>query len=279
MWLLKLVSYLPLSVLFRFSDFLYFVVYRVVGYRKKMVRKNLINSFPEKTEQERIAIEKAYYKNLCDYGVETIKLLTIDLDELKTRMRYLNPEVINQYYAKNTPVILLYSHYFNWEWLGLSGCMWLDAGIDFIYQPVKNSLINNLLLAIRMRLNAYPIERNNTAREMIRRKDIVRGTLLIADQFPGQGGDKRFYLNFLNQNTAFFYACQQIPIMTQYPAIYHAIKKIKRGYYTCELIEVGKPPYASTDESVIRGYAREVEKSIRQDPTLWLWSHNRWKNR
>src|SRR4051812_47347408 len=101
MFILKLLSQLPFGVLYVFSDFLYFVAYHVIRYRRALVNKNLRNSFPEKTDDKIKKIEKAFYKNLCDYAVETLKLLTISREELGKRMRFNVEGFIDQFVSKN----------------------------------------------------------------------------------------------------------------------------------------------------------------------------------
>ena len=54
----KLVALLPFRVLYGISDFLYLIIYHVIKYRIKVVRLNLQNSFPEKSDAWRKDIEK-----------------------------------------------------------------------------------------------------------------------------------------------------------------------------------------------------------------------------
>lgn len=279
MWLLKLLSRLPLRILYGFSTFLFFVSYHLVKYRRKLVRKNLRSSFPNKSEVERQQIERQFYRNLCDYAVETLKLLTISKEELAKRMSYTNPELMGRLTAQGHTVLLLSSHHFNWEWLLVSGSISLPAPIDFVYQPVKNAFFNEVTQMARTRFGAYAVKRNDIAREIIKRRDRIRGIAIVADQYPGHGNDKRYFTQFLNQETAFFYGSQQMAMLTQAPVLYAVVRRIKRGHYTCTLVEVGKPPYSKTDESVVANYANEVEKVIVERPSEWLWSHNRWKNK
>lgn len=253
--------------------------YYLVRYRRKLVRKNLANSFPQLTEKERKRIEKSFYKNLSDYAVETLKLLTISKAELKGRMVYTNPELLDGYKQSNQSIILLSSHQFNWEWLLVSGNLWLPVPIDFVYQPLHSKFVDNLMQTCRMRFGGHAIKRNEVARELVKRKNIVRGIAIVADQYPGRKHDKRFETTFLNQHTAFFYGSQQMANLTQYPVLYGSVKKIKRGHYTCTLIKVTDPPYAEGTETVIKNYSQLVEQAILSDPAGWLWSHNRWKNR
>lgn len=243
------------------------------------MRKNLRKSFPAKPMDEIITIEKSFYKNLCDYAVETLKLLTLSGDELKKRMRYTNPEMVYTYRDQHKSVLLLSSHQFNWEWLLASGMLSLHLPIDFVYQPTKNKFVNTLIQECRTRFGGYAIKRNSVARELAKRKKLTRGIAIVADQYPGHGTDKKYVTKFLNQDTAFFYGCQQMANLTQYPAVYAVVERIRRGYYTCTLRNVGEPPYGKEDETVIANYARAVERVIQDHPSGWLWSHNRWKKR
>ena len=278
MLLIRLFAKLPLRVLYVIADCFFVVGYYAVGYRRKMIRKNLANSFPGKSVEDLAIIEKQFFRNLCDYAVETIKLLSLSEVEIKNRMKFTNASVLQEYASKNQSVILLSSHQFNWEWLLVSGTISLPMKIDFVYQAVQNKFFDNVMLAIRSRFGAYPIERYQVAREIVKRKNIVRATAIVADQYPGHN-DKYFCTKFLNQETAFFFGLQQMATLMQYPVFYASVVKLKRGYYSVTLLPCGQPPYAKDDVSVLKAYVKGIESSISQQPANWLWSHNRWKQR
>jgi|JI10StandDraft_1071094.scaffolds.fasta_scaffold00415_18 KDO2-lipid IV(A) lauroyltransferase len=277
MFFLKLLSRIPLPILYWFSDFLFFMSYRVVGYRRKLVKKNLKRSFPEKSKAELKSIEKEFYKNLCDYAVETLKLLTISEAELRKRMQFTNLPAVKAILDTETSIIMFASHQFNWEWLLAAGS--LNHPIDFVYQQQSSKLFDNFSLAGRMRFGAYPIKREQVARESISRKSITRGIAIMADQFPGKKRDKKYWTTFLNQDTAFFQAISQLTVMLQYPVVYTAIRKKKRGYYEAEYMVIDNPPYEKGSDLMVDHYARATEKIIKENPAGWLWSHNRWKKK
>jgi KDO2-lipid IV(A) lauroyltransferase len=279
MILIRLISKLPFGALYALSDFLFFITYYVIGYRSKMVSKNLRQSFPEKDEKELKKIRKQFYKNLADYGVETLKLLTLSEQQLRKRMVYRNPEAVNEFISHGQSVLLLSSHQFNWEWLLAAGCFSLPMKIDFVYQPQGSEFFNRFSLLTRSRFGGYGILRSNVAREVIKRKDILRGIAIVADQFPGHENDKKYWTTFLNQRTAFFQSINQLAILTQYPAFYAAVKRVKRGYYEVELIKISQPPYDRDTFHIVDQYARATEEVINKYPVGWLWSHNRWKDR
>ncbi|HEY5746703.1 MAG TPA: lysophospholipid acyltransferase family protein [Chryseolinea sp.] len=279
MFFIRLLSRLPLPVLYAFSDFLFAVSYYLVRYRRAMVQKNLKNSFPEKTEAERSRIEKQFFKDLCDYAVEMLKLLTISQEELGRRVVFKNPEVSNRYILNGQSLLNLASHNFNWEWLLVAGSFTLPGQMDFVYQSVNSKFFDDFSYACRTRFGAYGIKRDEVAREIVKRKHIVRNIALVGDQYPGYKHDKKYATRFLNQDTVFFYGSSQLAQLTQYPVMYYAMKKVKRGHYETHIVELAQPPYAKDSDVVMEHYVRELEKVIRENPSQWLWSHNRWKTR
>lgn len=279
MFFIRLLSRLPFPVLYAFSDFLFFVSYRLVRYRRAMVWKNLKNAFPEKTDVELRGIEKEFFKNLCDYGVEMLKLCTISQEELGRRMVFKNPEVSNRYIHQGQSLLNLASHNFNWEWLLVAGSFTLPGEMDFVYQSVNSKFFDEFSLQCRSRFGAHGIKRDEVAREIIKRRHIVRNIALVGDQYPGYRHDKKFATHFLNQDTVFFYGSNMLAQLTQYPVMFYALRKVKRGYYETTIIELSTPPYGKDSTTVIARYVEELEKLIRQNPSQWLWSHNRWKTR
>lgn len=275
----RLLSRLPFWVLYAISDFLFVISFYFIRYRRNLVWKNLKNSFPEKPEPELRSIEKEFYQNLCDYAVEMLKLLTISQAELDRRVVFKNPEISAKYILQGQSLLNLASHHFNWEWLLTAGSFKLPGQMDFVYQPVNNAFIDRFSLISRTRFGAYAIRRDEVAREIIKRKNIVRNIALVGDQYPGYTHDKKYPITFLNQDTVFFYGSNQLALLTQYPVMYYAMRKVKRGYYETTIVELARPPYEKDNHDVLEKYVREVERVILEKPAEWLWSHNRWKTR
>jgi KDO2-lipid IV(A) lauroyltransferase len=92
-WILSL---LPLTILYLFSDLIYVVLYYIVSYRRQVVYTNLKNSFPEKTDKERKIIEKKFYRHLADLIVEILKMTHMSKKEQAKRFTYTNLEVIDK---------------------------------------------------------------------------------------------------------------------------------------------------------------------------------------
>ena len=279
MFFARLLSRAPLSVLYFLSDVLFLISFYVVRYRRKLVRKNLQASFPHKQPQALYEIEKSFYKNLCDYAVETLKLITISREELKRRMVFTNPHITEKYRQQNQSILILAAHQFNWEWLVTAACFNLPFQIDFVYQQVNNGFFDKISRATRTRFGAHAIMRQEVAREIVKRRHILRAIATMADQYPGYNHDKKFIAPFLHQQTVFFHGVNQMAQLTQYPVLFFQIKKVRRGYYETHAVELAMPPHAKDDNTVIERYIAIVEQAIHESPTTWLWSHNRWKQR
>jgi KDO2-lipid IV(A) lauroyltransferase len=279
MILVRMLSRLPLWILYLVSDFLFILSFHVFRYRRRQVWRNLKNAFPEKTDKYLRGVERQFYRNLCDYAVEMLKLVTIGKEELDRRVTFSNPEVANRYLEQGQSTLNLASHTFNWEWMLTAGSFKLKGAMDFVYQPVHSKFFNELSLLCRTKFGAYPIRRDAVAREIVKRKGVVRNVAIVGDQYPGYPHDKKFPITFMNQETVFFYGSVQLAVLTQYPVFYYRMRKMKRGYYEASIVELGTPPYGANDKNIIERYVKSLEELIRENPSEWLWSHDRWKTR
>lgn len=271
MFALKVISRLPLGVLYILSDLIFFVTFYILRYRRSVVMTNLENSFPQKSKNELRSISRLFYRNLCDYAAETLRLLSIDSKELRERVVFTNADVIKEFTGKNQSVLMLASHQFNWEWLLAAGCLYLPVPVDFVYLPQSSKLANAFALAIRTRFGAFAIPRETVGREGQRRKHITRATAIVADQFPGHFNHRRYFATFLGQRTAFFYGITQLAALQNAVSYFASIKKTTRGHYEVTLIKLD-------DSRIIDDYIIESEKIIHEQPEGWLWSHRRWKD-
>ena len=200
MWLF---SALPFRILYILSGFNYLLMYRVGKYRRKVVRENLAKSFPEKTDAERLQIERKFYRYLSDYMLEDLKLLHMSAEDLYQRMTYKNTEQYLELTEKYGGIIVMIPHYANYEWLIGMGAIMKPGDVPVqVYKPLKDKYLDELFRRIRSRFGGYNIPKHSTAREIIKLKregkKMVVG--LITDQWPS--GD-RYWTTFLGQETAF----------------------------------------------------------------------------
>ena len=274
MWLF---SALPFRVLYVLSDFNYLLMYHVGRYRRKVVRENLEKSFPEKTETERLQIERKFYRYLSDYMLEDLKLLHMSAEDLCQRMIYKNTEQYLELTEKYGGIIVMIPHYANYEWLIGMGSVMKPGGVDVqVYKPLKDKYLNELFKQIRSRFGGYNIPKHSTAREIIKLKregkNMVVG--LITDQWPS--GD-RYWTTFMGQETAFLNGAERIAKMMNFPVFYCELTKTRRGYCEAEFKLMTEAPKETVEGEITDMFAHELEQTIRREPAYWLWSHKRWK--
>mgnify|MGYP003423313254 FL=1 len=274
-----LLSLLPLSVLYVLSDILFVLAYYVLRYRKRLVRKNLMDSFPEKNKSEIIKIEKGFYLFLCDYIVESMKLLTISKKNLQRRMVFKGTETVDEIIQDGQSCAIYLGHYCNWEWItSLPLYVTKDAQCGQIYHPLENKDFDRLFLRLRERMGAVCIPMAETLRRIVefkkKGKQVVVG--YISDQVP-YWNNIHYWTNFLHHDTPVLTGTERIAKSANHAVFYMDVKCVRRGYYECEFKLITREPKKYKDFELTEIYFRELEKTIQRDPKYWLWSHNRWK--
>ena len=277
--LLKLHAFLPLRVLYVFSDVLYVLTYHIVRYRRKMVRKNLTNSFPEKTEHEIVNIEKQFYHHFCDYFFETIKLLHISDEEMRRRMEFHGHEALGEVMKDNRSCILYLGHYGNWEWVTSIGLHLPEEMVKAqIYQLISSKSFDEIFKKIRTRFNSLNIERKETMRTIIKLRNEEQQVIygFISDQRPPRYYDQ-YWTTFLNQDSLFLTGTERIARQAKYAVAYLDVQKTKRGHYKGTFSVISPDASQEPELAITEMYVRKLEKTILRNPAYYLWSHNRWK--
>lgn len=274
-----LFSLLPLRIHYVLSDGIYLIVYRLIGYRVKVVRNNLEKSFPEKTEKELREIERKFYHSLCDYFVETIKMTTMSEKQMRRRMTYKGVDVINQCTNDKQSVALYLGHIFNWEWI-TSVPLWVspDLVCGQLYHALENPIFDKLFLNIRQRWGAECIALTDVLRKTIEYKQQNKVSIIgyIGDQVP-HWNNIHHWCQFLNHDTPVMTGTERIAIKNNQALVYLDIRRVRRGYYEAEFQLMTRNPKELKEFEATDIYFRKLEETIHKQPELWLWSHNRWK--
>ncbi|MCK9501753.1 MAG: lysophospholipid acyltransferase family protein [Lascolabacillus sp.] len=270
---------LPFSVLYLLSDILYFFIYYIIRYRRKLVRRNIKNSFSFETEKRIISIEKEFYHHLCDYFVETIKTLHISDEEMRKRMKFENPEMINRLTASGNSCILSLGHYCNWEWV-TSIVNYLTPGIKqgLVYKELHSKAFDHLFVRLRSSFKAIPIEMRSVYRKLIESKNkgetVVVG--LLSDQRPPKSTG-HYWTRFMNQDTVVQTGMEKIAKLLGFSIVYLDITKVKRGHYIGKFYVITPDASNEPEYEIMERYMNKLEETIKKDPAYYLWSHNRWK--
>lgn len=277
-FLLYLLSLLPMRLLYLLSDCLFFPLFHIVKYRRKVVEKQLDECFPEKSMQERRAIERQFYHFFCDYLVEVIKLFSISKKEMMRRMKFVGIEQVREELKDKKLCFLYLGHYCNWEYIA-SLSYWLpEIHCGQIYHRIYNQAFDELFLKLRGQFGGESILMKDTLRRILTLRNQEKKVMIgfIADQLP-KWENMHHWTTFLNHDTSFFIGAERIAKQVDAALYYVDVERVKRGYYQVRFRLMTLHPKEFPDYELTDQYARLLEESICRQPAYWLWTHKRWK--
>lgn len=274
-----LLSLLPLRIHYMLSDLLYLIIYKLIHYRIGVVRKNIQESFPEKDEDELLAIERGFYHWFCDYLAESVKLLTMSRSQMRRRMVFKGTDVVDEVVRNGQSCAVYLGHYCNWEWI-TSLPLWVtpEAQCGQIYHVLENQEFDKLFLKLRQRWGAVCIPMAETLRRLIQYRQANQPVVIgyIGDQVPFWN-NIHHWCQFLNHDTPVLTGTERLARQTGQAAFYLDVRRLRRGYYEAEFKLITREPKQLAEFELTDIYFRMLEESIRRDPACYLWSHNRWK--
>lgn len=278
--ILFVLNKLPMSFLHFLSTLLYYPIYYIVRYRRKVVRDNLVKSFPEKSLDEVKRIEKKFYRSLCDYFMEMIKYYGMSEEKIKKYMKIEGLEHFQAAVDRGQPCALYMGHFFNWEYVTSITLHFKrdDATVGAIYHPLENERFDALVKKMREQYGTESISMANTLRRIMEigkeKKKYVIG--FIADQVPTWESINH-WLDFFHRDTPVFTGTEKIARRTHAALFYAHIERVKRGHYVMRIIPFADDAALLPEFEATNIYYRMLSDNIRETPELWLWTHKRWK--
>ena len=277
---LRFLAIFPLRFLYLLSGVFYFIVYHLLGYRKKVVISNLKHAFPEKTAGEIQSITRRFYRHFCDSLFESVKILGISKNELNDRFRFKNPEIFDALYRSGKSIVLVSGHQGNWEWM-IDIQSKIRHKFLAIYKPLADQNFDKLLKRLREKYanGGELVAMDDIYRNLIghRQQQVLTATWFLADQTPPK--DYPFWIDFMSRETPFFTGPARIAKKFGQPVVFLQVRKLKRGYYEAEFSLLTQNPENHSEQELAEMYVRKIEAGIREQPSFWLWTHRRWKHR
>ncbi|TDE53377.1 lysophospholipid acyltransferase family protein [Flavobacterium sp. GT3P67] len=277
--LLWIISILPFRVFYWFSDFIYLIVYYIIGYRKKTVKYNLALALPHLSAEERLVIEKKSYHHLCDMFLEMIKTMTISSAEMNRRFVVTNIELVKEFENKGKSTVLLASHYASWEWLLSINAKTKFKGIG-VYKKITNKYFDKLIRDIRSKYNAELVETKKAIPLMAenQKNEILSMYGLASDQSPKL--NRAFHWDkFMGVEVPVHTGAEMLAKKYDLNVLFVKVKKVKRGFYKATFVPITDNPRSIPDFEITNTFLREVEKQILEAPEYYFWTHKRWKHR
>ncbi len=276
--LMRLLAKLPLGVLYLLSDIAYPIIYYIIRYRRRLVRENLRCSFPEKSVEEILSIEKKFYRNLCDVFIEAFKCLNISDQEMLRRVEIRGCELPEKIASEGKNVFMLLGHLGCWEWYQ-EVCVRYKAPKKSceIYKQIENPYFASLMHEIRSRWNTTQIEMAQTVRTLLQWH--AEGEPFLCGFIQDQRPDKKAKdgIMFLNQQTWYIPGAEEIARKVNAELVYLDVEKPSRGHYRLTFREmIPNEEEANSRYPMSQNFWHKMEQTIQRQPELWLWSHNRW---
>ena len=269
---------LPFWLLYLKSDVAYVLTYHVARYRRKVVRQNLLKSFPEKSQSEIKCIEKQFYHNLCDLFVEVPKMMRKDEKGYIGRVAITNPELVTTLYEQGKSLFYAIPHSGNWEWFGKMVSEWSPYHFIAVYKQVKSADFDKLMLYMRTKDSIHEmVESNSVMRRLVQLKDQQNAVMMVADQ-SSHGLNSDYWTEFLHQDTCWFTGLERLAKRFDYAVLFVDMKRQGRGRYEVSFQLITDDPKNTADGYIMEQYVRCVERFIHAQPDNWLWSHRRWKH-
>jgi KDO2-lipid IV(A) lauroyltransferase len=270
---------LPFRLLYFFSDFIYLIIYYIIGYRKKTVRENLALSLPHLSNAERLLIEKKSFRHLCDMFLEMIKTMTISKKEIKNRFVFTNLEVYKKLEEQDKSIAMMLAHYASYEWvISMNAYVTFDAYA--IYKKLSNPYFDKLVRDIRSRFKANLITTKETVPFILKNKNNKHLSIygFASDQSP-KVASAFHWQKFMGIEVPVHTGAEMLSKKYHMNVIFLRVKKVKRGHYegTFEILSENSqnvPNYQITDK-----FIKLVEEQIYEAPEYYLWTHKRWKHK
>ena len=277
--ILWLISILPFPLLYLFSDGVYFLVYYIIGYRKKVVRENLSLALPHLSDKERKDIEKKFYSHMCDMFLEMIKTMSISKEEIQKRYTFTNLDMYLDMEKKNKSIAVLCAHYASYEW-----AVSMNFHINFtgygIYKKIANKYFDKLVHKIRSRFKAVLITTKETVSTIENSKKT--GNLGVygfaSDQSP-KSHKGSHWATFMGIETPIHVGAELLAKRLDMNVIFLKTKKVKRGYYEASFELLTDNPKEVPNFEISEMFMKKVEQQILEAPEYYLWTHKRWKHK
>lgn len=272
------ISKLPYGVLYKISNFLAFVMGRIVKYRAKVILENLRHSFPEKSEVEIKKIQQGFYLHFSDLIVESLKSFSVSEKQIKEKIKFYDKEVLENLKQKNKSVLFVAAHYGNWEMGGSSFPLFFPGEYYGLYQPFSNQFFNKKIKKIRKQFGIKLLSMYEVKQFFANKPENRYGIFFISDQSPRKA-ENAYWLNFLNQETGVLFGAEKYAKENNLVVVYAKISRESRGKYRINSTLIAENAEKTAYGEITQKYMQLLEADIKAQPEIWLWSHKRWKRK
>lgn len=274
-----LISILPFRLLYLLSDCIFFLIYRVIKYRKRVVRTNIAMALPHLSVKERQEVERKFYSHMCDMFLEMVKTMSISRKEIEKRFKITNLDEYLELEKKDKSIALMCAHYASYEWV-ISMNYYTNYKGYGIYKKIANPHFDALVKKIRSRFKAYLITTKETISTIQenQRNGVLGLYGFASDQSP-KSSTKAHWGTFMGIETPIHVGAELLAKRLDMTVVFLKTKKVKRGYYEATIELMTEDAKSIPNFEISEAFMKKVEQQIHEAPEFYLWTHKRWKHR
>jgi KDO2-lipid IV(A) lauroyltransferase len=270
---------LGLNLSRKFATVLAFVFFYLIPIRKKVVFNNLKIAFPENSSQTNKKLAFKIYLSFAITLVEILYLPYIKEEKLINEVMCSNPELIIEKFKEGKGLILLSSHFGNWEFGAISIAMQVHLPFSVIVKPLRNPLVYEWMNNFRTKFGNEVVPLGISIRKTYQTLKQKKVVAMVADQRGPREGVK---VDFFGRKVSVYTGPAALALKTGAPLICGIAVRQKDYKYKMDLVEISQQNLPDGEEEKIleisQRYTSYLEKIIRENPEQWLWMHNRWKH-
>lgn len=252
--------------------------FSILRIRRKVVIKNLSIAFPHLTQKETIRLAFKNYLSTAITLVEILCLPGMTAEQLKKQVKVTNPEFIREKHAEGKGLILMTGHFANWEFCALGVALQIGIPLSVVVKQQSNPLVNEFMNNFRSRWNNKLVPLGTSIRNLYKELKDKNIIAMVGDQ---RGPNDGMRVNFFGRSSAIYAGPAAIALKTGAPLLFGVMIRNDDYTYTFSMEEVSRESLPDDPEKQVEVMSQRhtdlLEQSIRKNPELWLWMHNRWK--
>jgi len=274
----KLLGMLPARAERAAATLLYVLLYRIAGYRKRVVTENLKSVFDSGNAKELTLQRENFYRHIATLLLEISRTPHLSPAQLKRRVRISNPDLVAKVSNDFTQTVLILSlHQGNWEWLLSGVAATLEQPLHVVYKPLHNAPLDDYLRGARERFGCRAIPVAELGSDLVARRRTPRLLVMAADQAP-VADERQHSCKFLGRDTEFHAMPGELAARLRLPVLFARCHRATEGHYSVEFQVIADGESDIEAREVTARYAAYAQAAVLEQPETWLWSHRRWRS-
>jgi len=274
---------LPLRAALRVGAWLGELFYRLDARNRRVALFNLALAFPEKSTEEHRRILRASCRNLGRVAAEVCHLPELTTEGLPARVTFADRATWEQSIAgaAQTGAVILTAHFGNWELLAYAHGL-LGHPITLVHRPMRNTLVDDAVTALRARAGTRSIKKKAAAKEALR--VLKQHGILVIPSDQNQTASAGVFVEFFGKLACTTAGAARLAMLTGAPVFPVFLVREREGpTHRIELLPAVEMVDTGNREDDIRTNTQRcstvIESMIRRYPEQWIWFHKRWKTR